>query len=126
MYRATGRRKTAVAQVIMTHGDGEIIINNKPLNDYYPNSTYHRPIFEPLAVVDQLRKYNIKVKVAGSGKSAQAGAIRHAIARALVVADADLKTQLKSHGLMTRDARKKERCKAGLRGARKDRQYRKR
>ena len=126
MYRATGRRKTAVAQVMMDHGDGKIEINGKPLNEYYPNSGFHRTIFEPLAVVDKLRSYDIKVKVLGSGKSSQAQAIRHGIARALVEVDGDLKSKLREHGLMTRDDRKKERVKAGLRGARKDRQYRKR
>jgi small subunit ribosomal protein S9 len=126
MYRATGRRKTAVAQVIMDIGDGKIVINEKPLNEYYQNTSFHRTIFEPLAVVDKLRSYDINVKVTGSGISSQAQAIRHGIARALVKVDGDLKPKLREHGLITRDDRKKERAKAGLRGARKDRQYRKR
>ncbi|HOO97233.1 MAG TPA: 30S ribosomal protein S9 [Caldisericia bacterium] len=126
MYRATGHRKTATAQVIMTPGEGNISINKKSIGEYYQNPIFHKPIYAPLQLVGKEKAYDITVKVAGSGPSGQAQAIRHAIARALIEADPELKPQIKAKGFLTRDARKKERSKAGLRGARKDRQYRKR
>ena len=126
MFRATGHRKTATAQVIMTPGEGKIMINRKDIASYYQNTVFHKPIYAPLELVGKKSAYDITIKVSGSGPSGQAQAIRHAISRALIIADPDLKPQIKAEGFLTRDARKKERSKAGLRGARKDRQYRKR
>ncbi len=125
-FRGTGKRKTAVAQVRLMAGNGAIIVNGKPFEDIFSIPRLKSAILEPLRVTDNQDKFNAIVKVEGGGVSSQAGAIRHGISRALIVMDESLKPLLRSHGLLTRDARVKERKKYGLRGARKARQYRKR
>jgi small subunit ribosomal protein S9 len=125
-FRGTGKRKTAVAQVKLMSGNGAIVVNGKPFEEVFPIPRLQTVIMEPLRVIDSVDKFNAVVKVGGGGVSSQAGAIRHGISRALVVMDEQLKPLLRSHGLLTRDARIKERKKYGLRGARKARQYRKR
>lgn len=107
-------------------GNGAIIVNGKPFEDIFSILRLRYAILEPLRVTDTEGKFNAIVKVEGGGVSSQAGAISHGISRALVVMDHNLKTLLRSHGLMTRDARVKERKKYGLKRARKARQYRKR
>ena len=123
---ATGRRKCSVAQVRINSGGGAIIVNGKPLEEMFPIERHRRSILEPLVVTENLDKFSITVKVTGGGCCGQAGAIRHGIARAIVVYDANLKKLLKTHGLLTRDARVKERKKYGLVKARKAKQYTKR
>jgi small subunit ribosomal protein S9 len=125
-FRGTGRRKTAVAQVRLMAGNGAIIVNGKPFEDIFGMARLQSTILEPLRVTDTLDKFNAIVKVGGGGISAQAGAICHGMSRALVRMDESLKPLLRSHGLLTRDARAKERKKYGLKRARKARQYRKR
>lgn len=125
-FRGTGKRKTAVAQVKLMTGNGAIIVNGKPFEDVFSIPRLKSAILEPLRVTETEGKFNAIVKVEGGGVSSQAGAIRHGISRALVVMDQNLKTLLRSHGLITRDARIKERKKYGLKRARKARQYRKR
>lgn len=107
-------------------GNGAIIVNGKPFEDIFSIPRLKSAILEPLRVTDTQDKFNAVVKVEGGGVSSQADAIRHGISRALIVMDESLKPLLRSHGLLTRDARVKERKKYGLRGARKARQYRKR
>ena len=125
-FRGTGRRKSAVAQVRLTEGNGAIIVNGKPFEDIFSISRWQATILQPLRVTNTSDRFNAIVKVGGGGVSSQAGAISHGISRALVVMDEKLKPLLRSHGLITRDSRVKERKKYGLRRARKARQYRKR
>lgn len=125
-YYGVGKRKTAVARVRLLPGDGSIIINNVPYEEHFPRLEHRRIILQPLLVTDSVDKYNTVVKVVGGGISGQGGAIAHGIARALVKADERLKPVLKQNGLLTRDARVKERKKAGLKRARKAPQYTKR
>jgi len=125
-FHGTGRRKTAVAQVKLLPGAGEIIINGIPYEKLFPRIEHRRAILQPLLVTESLGKYNAMVKVKGGGISGQSGAISHGIARALVEADESLKPMLRQNGLLTRDSRVKERKKAGLRRARKAPQYTKR
>jgi small subunit ribosomal protein S9 len=125
-FRGLGKRKTAVAQVKLMTGNGAIIVNGKPYEDIYTIPRMQGIIVSPLKVTNMQDKLNAVVKVEGGGFSSQADAIRHGISRALVVMDADLKPPLKAKGMMTRDARIKERKKYGLKRARKARQYRKR
>ncbi len=125
-FYGTGRRKTAVARVRLFAGDGAIIINGVPYEELLPRLEHRQTILQPLLVTDSIRKYNAVVKVAGGGISGQSGAISHGIARALVRADDGLKPLLRQYGLLTRDARAKERKKVGLKRARKAPQYTKR
>ena len=125
-FYGTGKRKMAVAQVRLLPGNGAIVVNGKPYEELFPRLEHRRIIAQPLLVTDNLGKYNAVVKVAGGGVSGQGGAISHGIARALVKADENLKPVLRQHGLVTRDARVKERKKAGLKRARKAPQYTKR
>jgi len=125
-FYGTGKRKTAVAQVRLLPGNGTIIVNGKPYEELFPRLEHRRMIVQPLLVTDSLSKYNAVVKIAGGGVSGQGGAISHGIARALVKTDENLKPILRQHGLLTRDARAKERKKAGLKRARKAPQYTKR
>jgi len=125
-FKGTGRRKTAIAQVRLMQGNGAIIVNGKPFEEIFSIPRLQTDILEPLKVTEMSGKFNAVVKVTGGGTSSQAGAIRHGISRALVLSDENLRSVLRSHGLLTRDARAKERKKYGLRGARKARQYRKR
>ena len=124
---ATGKRKTAVARVWIYPGTGEVIVNNKPFQEYFKDHIVaEHVIFAPFKVTNLLGKFDVKCTVEGGGKSAQAEAIRHGIARALVNYLPDLKQILKKAGYLTRDPRKKERKKYGLRGARRGQQYSKR
>ena len=125
-FRGTGRRKTAVAQVRLVKGKGAVIVNGKPVEEVFGIERLRSTILEPLKATETIDKLSAIVKVTGGGIAAQAGAISHGISRALVSMDESLKPQLRSLGLLTRDARVKERKKYGLRRARKARQYRKR
>jgi small subunit ribosomal protein S9 len=125
-FRGTGRRKTAVAQVKLMKGKGAVIVNGKPLEEVFGIDRLQSTVLEPLRATETTEKLSAVVKVTGGGSSAQAGAISHGISRALVNMDESLKPKLRSLGLLTRDARVKERKKYGLRRARKARQYRKR
>lgn len=125
--RATGKRKCAIAQVkLFSGGRGEIIINGKPYEELFPRFEYRRTIEHPFRATDTVGKFNVEVKVTGGGKTGQAEAIRHGIARALVAANEQFKPLLRQEGLLTRDARIKERKKYGLKRARKAPQYTKR
>lgn len=124
---ATGKRKTAVARVWIYPGAGQVIVNDKSLKEYfYDHIVAEDVILGPFKVTNLLGKFDVKCTVEGGGKSAQAEAIRHGIARALVLYSPDLKPILKKAGFVTRDPREKERKKYGLRGARRGQQYSKR
>jgi len=125
-FSGTGKRKTSVAQVRLTPGDGTIIINGMLYEERFPRFEHRQAILRPLLVTESVGKYNAVVKVAGGGVSGQSDAISHGIARALVTLDENLKPVLRQNGLLTRDSRVKERKKAGLRRARKAPQYTKR
>jgi len=125
-FYGVGRRKSAIARVRLLPGNGAIIINGVPYEELFPRLEYRRLILQPLLVTVNVGKYNAMVKVAGGGISGQTGAISHGIARALVRADESFKPVLRQNGLLTRDARVKERKKAGLKRARKAPQYTKR
>ena len=125
-YTATGKRKTAVARVILKPGTGVYTINGKAMEDFFPRPTLQRTIRQPLETVAYEAKMDVVAKLHGGGVSAQAGALRHGIARALLEADPNLRGELKRRGFLTRDARAKERKKAGLKKARKRPQFSKR
>src|SRR5215213_2213429 len=125
-YTATGKRKTAVARVILRPGQGAYTINGRPLEDFFPRQTLQRNIRQPLETVGYESRMDVHARLHGGGVSAQAGALRHGISRALIVADPNLRGELKRRGFLTRDARAKERKKAGLKKARKRPQFSKR
>jgi small subunit ribosomal protein S9 len=125
-YKATGKRKTAVARVIISPGDGGYTINGRSLEDFFPRAALQKAARQPLEVAGFERRMNVVARIHGGGVSAQAGALRHGVARALVEADPSLRPELKRRGLLTRDARAKERKKAGLKKARKRPQFSKR
>ena len=125
-HYATGRRKTSTARVYLSKGKGKIIVNNKPLNEYFGREVAQMLVLQPLNLVEVLEKIDIKAMVNGGGSFGQAGAIRHGISRALVEYDSELRSQLKKAGYLTRDPRKVERKKFGLKKARKSSQYSKR
>lgn len=125
-YRGTGRRKSSVARVILTPGTGTITINKRPAKEYLPTDLLLMIVNQPLELTNTTDKFDIKVNVYGGGYSGQAGAIRHGIARALLEAGDDYRPTLKATGLLTRDARMKERKKYGLKKARKAPQFSKR
>jgi small subunit ribosomal protein S9 len=125
-YTATGKRKTAVARVILRPGTGVYSINGKSLNEYFPRDTLQRIICQPLETVGYESRMDVVARMHGGGVSAQAGALRHGISRALIVADPHLRGELKRRGFLTRDPRVKERKKAGLKKARKRPQFSKR
>ena len=125
-FHGTGRRKTATAQVKLMVGNGTIIIDGKPLEERFPSLEHQRVIIQPFMATESNGKYNVVVKVAGGGVTGQSDAIAHGISRALVRADERYKPILRSNGLLTRDARAKERKKPGLKRARKAPQYTKR
>ena len=123
---ATGRRKEAVCRARLIEGTGRWEINGRPLEDYFPSATHRMTVTEPLRLTSTEGRYDIVAKIEGGGVNGQSGALRHAIARALVDLDPDLRPVLKNAGFLTRDAREKERRKYGLKKARKAPQYSKR
>jgi small subunit ribosomal protein S9 len=123
---STGKRKTAVARVWLKAGSGTITVNKRPADEYFERETSRMIMRQPLELIEVLDQYDVVATVAGGGHSAQAEAMRHGIARALCVADAERRSPLKRAGFLTRDARKKERKKYGQPGARKRFQYSKR
>jgi small subunit ribosomal protein S9 len=126
LVQSTGRRKEAVARVRLRPGNGQITINDKPFETYFPNATHRMIVVEPLRLTSTDEVYDVDVTLNGGGVSGQAGALRMGIARALCEVDEELRPQLKRAGLLTRDARKKESKKYGLKKARKAPQYSKR
>lgn len=122
----TGRRKSSTARVFLRSGSGTIIVNDKPLDQFFGRETARMIVRQPLQLTEMSEKFDIKVTVAGGGTTGQAGAIRLGIARALVEYDESLKTPLRRAGFMTRDAREVERKKVGLHKARRATQYSKR
>ena len=126
IHYATGRRKTSSARVYLSKGKGDITVNSKPLNEYFGRQVAQMLVMQPLKLTELDEKVNIKVMVKGGGSFGQAGAIRHGISRALIEYDAELRPQLKKAGLLTRDPRKVERKKPGLKKARKSSQFSKR
>ena len=125
-WTATGRRKSSVARVRFTKGKGNIIVNKRPLDDYFGRDTSKMVLRQPLELVGIGNQYDISVNVNGGGLTGQAGAIRHGIARALEKIDPDLRAVLKKAGMLTRDPREVERKKYGQPGARKNFQFSKR
>jgi small subunit ribosomal protein S9 len=122
----TGRRKSAVARVFIKPGKGAIIINDKPIDDYFSRKTGRMIVRQPLELTNNANSFDIMVNIHGGGESGQAGAVRHGITRALIDYDATLKSALSKAGLVTRDAREVERKKVGLRKARRRKQFSKR
>jgi small subunit ribosomal protein S9 len=125
-YYATGKRKTSVARVWMTPGEGKIQINKRELDDYLPRETLKLLVNQPLLMTGTRGRFDFYVLVNGGGVAGQAGAIRHGIAKALLIYDSAFRPTLKKAGMLTRDARKKERKKYGQKGARAKFQYSKR
>ena len=125
-YYGTGRRKTSVARVRLVPGEGKIIVNKRPLDEYFGLKTLELIVTQPLNITDTVGKYDVLAKVEGGGVSGQAGAVRHGIARALLKIDGEFRLPLKKAGLLTRDPREKERRKYGLKKARKASQFSKR
>ena len=125
-YWGTGRRKKAIARVRLVPGTGSVNVNKRSLDDYFGLDTLKLIVNQPLVLTNTADKFDVFVNVKGGGLSGQAGAIRHGIARALVIADANLKTELKKAGFLTRDPRMKERKTYGLKKARRAPQFSKR
>ena len=125
-FYGTGRRKSSVARVRVYAGTGKIIINDREIDDYFGLETLKLIVRQPLALTDTAEKFDIICRVGGGGVTGQAGAIRHGIARALLQYDENLRPALKKAGFLTRDPRKKERKKYGLKGARRAPQFSKR
>ena len=126
-YWGTGRRKKAVARVrLIPGGTGTVVINGKSIDEYFGLETLKYIVRQPLAVTDNLSKYDVYVNVFGGGFTGQAGAIRHGLARALIVAEPELRPIVKKEGFLTRDSRMKERKKYGLKKARRAPQFSKR
>jgi small subunit ribosomal protein S9 len=125
-YAATGKRKTSVARVILKPGTGDYKVNGRTLEDFFPRQTLQKAVRAPLETAGYEERMDVVARIHGGGVSAQAGALRHGVARALVEADPNLRTELKRRGFLTRDARAKERKKAGLKKARKRPQFSKR
>lgn len=126
MYRGTGRRKSAVARVILRPGKGTIVVNDRPIEDYFTSPFARMDISQPLVLTESEKTFDISVNVNGGGMSGQAGAVRLGVARALLDVNADYRKILKPAGMLTRDSRAKERKKYGLRGARRAKQFSKR
>ena len=125
-YYGTGRRKTSTARVFLRPGEGKMVVNDRPIDDYFARETLKMVVKQPFAVTDTAEKFDVHATVEGGGGSGQAGAIRHGISRALLEFDAELRGRLKDAGFLTRDPRKKERKKYGQPGARKRFQFSKR
>jgi small subunit ribosomal protein S9 len=126
VYYATGKRKTAIARTWLKPGSGNIVVNNRPLDDYFKVGTAKTILQQPLVLTNTNDTFDVNVKVIGGGINGQAGAIRHGISRALMLADPDLRTTLKRAGFIRRDSRVKERKKYGQKGARARYQFSKR
>ena len=125
-YYGTGRRKTSVARVFMKQGSGKIVVNEKPVDEFFARETGRMVVRQPLGLTSHDKTFDIMVNVTGGGESGQAGAVRHGITRALIDYDAQLKPVLSKAGLLTRDAREVERKKVGLHKARRRKQFSKR
>jgi small subunit ribosomal protein S9 len=125
-YQATGKRKSSIARVIVKPGGGEFLVNNRSLDEYFPRQYLRTMVRQPLVTAGYEGTVDVQVRVHGGGVTGQAGAVRHGVARALTEIDPDLRSELKRRGLLTRDARIKERRKAGLKKARKRPQFSKR
>jgi len=126
IYRGTGRRKSSVARVIIQPGSGRIVVNGRDVTNYFPVEIVRQHALSPLALTQLSGRLDVRVLVNGGGTSGQAGAIRHGLARALILYDAGLRDQVKKAGMLTRDAREVERKKYGLHKARKASQFSKR
>ena len=122
----TGRRKSSVARVFMKAGSGKIVVNDKPIDEYFSRETGRMIVRQPLVLTERVANFDIMVNVNGGGETGQAGAVRHGITRALIEYDAGLKPSLKKAGLVTRDAREVERKKVGFHKARRRKQFSKR
>ena len=125
-YYGTGRRKTATARVFLRPGSGDIVVNSRPLDNFFASEVLKMIIKQPLQLTETTDSFDIQVTVKGGGSTGQAGAIRHGITRALVDYNEELRPRLKAGGFLTRDPRKKERKKYGLKGARARYQFSKR
>jgi len=125
-YLATGKRKNAIARVTLLPGSGKVTINGRPIEEFFPRPLHRTTAVQPLAITGYESSVDVRVRVHGGGISGQAGAVRHGIARALIEVDSELRGELKRRGFLTRDARAKERRKAGLKKARKRPQFSKR
>ena len=125
-FLATGKRKSSIARVTLLPGDGKIEINKRPLEEFFPRPLHQTTAVQPLVTTGYEGSVDVRVRVHGGGISGQAGAVRHGIARALIEIDPELRGDLKRRGFLTRDARVKERRKAGLKKARKRPQFSKR
>ena len=125
-YNATGRRKTSIARVNVSPGNGQITVNEEPVDSYFPRETLRMMIRQPLELTGMIGKLDVFAKVEGGGLTGQAGALKHGISRALTHLDSDLRSKLKKEGFLTRDPREKERKKYGQKGARKRFQFSKR
>jgi len=125
-YLATGKRKNAIARVTLLPGGGKVTINGRPIEEFFPRPLHRTTAVQPLAITGYENSVDVRVRVHGGGISGQAGAVRHGIARALIEVDSELRGELKRRGFLTRDARAKERRKAGLKKARKRPQFSKR
>jgi small subunit ribosomal protein S9 len=125
-FLGTGRRKTAVARVRLASGSGKIVVNGRPFENYFPADGLRTTVLQPLVATESAAKFDVRISVEGGGPTGQAGAVRHGIARALLLVDAALRPTLKAAGFLTRDPRMRERKKYGQPGARKRFQYSKR
>jgi small subunit ribosomal protein S9 len=125
-FLGTGRRKTSIARVRLSSGSGKVTVNGRAFESYFPTDSLRMVVQQPLTLTGTADKFDIRVNVTGGGPTGQAGAVRHGIARALLLADANFRPSLKAEGLLTRDPRMKERKKYGQPGARKRFQFSKR
>jgi len=125
-FLGTGRRKTSVARVRLSSGSGKVTVNGRAFETYFPTDSLRMVVQQPLVLTNNVDKFDVRVNVSGGGPAGQAGAVRHGISRALLLADAALRPSLKAEGLLTRDPRMKERKKYGQPGARKRFQFSKR
>ena len=125
-FQATGRRKSSVARIFLLAGTGKISINKRSFENYFPRETHRLIIMQPFNATDTLGKFDVRANVTGGGASGQAGALRHGISRALMIADNSYKSALRAGGFLTRDPRRRERKKYGRKRARKRFQYSKR
>ena len=125
-YYGTGRRKSSVARVFLRAGSGKVMVNGRDMTEYFARETDHMVINQPLEATESVERFDAYITVSGGGTTGQAGAVRHGISRALLEADPEYRGTLKRAGLLTRDARAKERKKYGLKGARRAPQFSKR